>query len=122
MFRTVPDLFVAISLFLGTGLTGCFAFLDADSKALAPYATKTLIPGQGLGNLELGKTTLAGFVNQIGAGQVALIYGDEQGIELNFHGGQVVFYFQLPQLPEPAKTKLVSSEPTQRFIKTSKLF
>ncbi|MDS3861004.1 hypothetical protein RIF25_09305 [Thermosynechococcaceae cyanobacterium BACA0444] len=93
MFRTVPNLSVAISLFLGTGLTGCFGFFDANSKALAPYATKTLIPGQGLGNLELGKTTLAGFVNQIGAGQVTLIYGDEQGIELNFQGSQAAFLF-----------------------------
>ncbi len=74
-------------------MTGCFGFFDPNSQALAPYATQTLIPGKGLGNLELGKTTLAWFVNEIGSGQVGLIYGDEQGIELNFQGGQAVFLF-----------------------------
>ncbi|AFY59415.1 hypothetical protein Syn6312_0164 [Synechococcus sp. PCC 6312] len=84
---------LGLSLLLGTWLTGCFGLVSADTKQLAPYATKTLVPGQGLGDLELGKTTLAGFVNKIGAGQVALIYGDDQGIELNFQDRQASFLF-----------------------------
>lgn len=66
----------------------CFLFITACSpserKTLQPYANATLTAGVGLGNLELGKTTLGWVVETIGANRIAVLVGDEVGLELSY--------------------------------------
>jgi hypothetical protein len=69
------------------------ACTSPEQKALAPYATATLTPGVGLGNLELGKTTLGWVAENIGAERVAVLAGDEVGLEPRYLNGQLSLLF-----------------------------
>lgn len=51
---------------------------------MLPYARATLTPGVGLGDLELGVTTLGGVLDRLGAGRVSVLVGDETALELSF--------------------------------------
>jgi hypothetical protein len=62
-------------------------------KALAPYVNATLTPSVGLGDLQLGRTTLEQFVNKVGSGIVFISVGEETAIELNFLNGEATFLF-----------------------------
>lgn len=55
-----------------------------DRTAVAPYARATLTPGVGLGDLELGVTTLGNVLDRLGAGRVSLVLGDVTALELSF--------------------------------------
>lgn len=74
-------------------MTGCSGKSSSELKALNPYAQATLTPGTGLGDLQLGKTTLGWFVQNIGSGTISVIAGDETAIELSFLNGEVSFLF-----------------------------
>lgn len=55
-----------------------------DLTTVAPYARATLTPGVGLGDLELGVTSLGSTLDRLGAGRVSLLVGDETALELSF--------------------------------------
>jgi hypothetical protein len=74
-------------------MAGCSGKSSSELKALNPYATATLTPGSGLGDLQLGKTTLGWFVKNIGSGIVSIIASDESAIELTFLNGEASFLF-----------------------------
>ncbi len=74
-------------------LTGCSGKSSSELKALRPYAKATLTAGTGLGDLQLGKTTLGWFINKIGSGRIAVLIGDETAIELIFLKGEASFLF-----------------------------
>jgi len=72
-------------------LSGCGR--RSEARALAPYASATLTPGVGLGNILLDRTTLGWVVGNIGPGMVWAVSGDEAAIELGYLGRQVAFLF-----------------------------
>jgi hypothetical protein len=72
---------------------GCSRKSASELKVLSPYSTATLIPGRGLGDLQLGQTTLAWFVDNIGSGAISISVGDESAIELSFLSGEASFLF-----------------------------
>ncbi|MFN2322475.1 MAG: hypothetical protein ABR510_05900 [Trueperaceae bacterium] len=57
------------------------------------YAASTLTPGVGLSELQLGTTTLGGFLERFGAGRPALAFGDETAVELAFARAGAVFTY-----------------------------
>jgi hypothetical protein len=79
----VPTAFLAL-------LTAC---TSAEQKVLAPYATATVTAGVGLGNLELGKTTLGWVVENLDAKKVAVLIGDEVAFEPRYLQGQFSLLF-----------------------------
>lgn len=74
-------------------MTGCSGKSSSELKTLSPYATVTLTAGTGLGNLQLGKTTLGWVAGTIGSGSISGIAGDESAIELTFLNGEISFLF-----------------------------
>lgn len=77
-------------LFVLLLLTACSS---SEHKALQPYATATVTAGVGLGNLELGKTTLGWVVENIGANKIAILAGDEVGLEFIYLNGELSLLF-----------------------------
>jgi hypothetical protein len=64
---------------------------------IAPLATATLEPGQGLGELRLGESTLGWILRRHGRADVATLHADEvSGIELRYAGRQLICQFVLP--------------------------
>lgn len=57
------------------------------------YAVAPLTPGVGLGDLQLGTTTLGEFLERFGAGRSALAFGDETAVELAFPRAGAVFTY-----------------------------
>ncbi len=84
-----------ICIFCVALIGGCSGSPSKEDKSLAKYSRETLTAGTGLGDLQLGKTTLDGFVNNIGAGRMAFLAGDESGIELSFANNEAAFLFVL---------------------------
>jgi hypothetical protein len=74
-------------------MNGCSGKSSSELKALAPYAKATLTAGTGLGEIQLGKTTLGWFVENIGSGVVSIIASDESAIQLTFLNGEASFLF-----------------------------
>lgn len=70
---------------------------QVNAKALARLADATLTPGEGLGDLQLGTTTLRDFVQEYGIGVAGSMVGDEVGIEIQFEKGQLAVLFLAPQ-------------------------
>lgn len=84
-------------------LVGCTGGSSPDSKKLETYSKATLLPGKGLGNLELGKTNLGWFVENLGAGvPSALITEEESAIELAFLNGEMSVSFSIKGACEEA--------------------
>jgi len=83
--------FVALACLLL--ISGCFGNTSTELKALNPYAKAPLTAGSGLGDIQLGKTTLGWLVSNIGSGNAIFIMGDESAIELHFLNGQASFMF-----------------------------
>lgn len=74
-----------ISRFLLLTLLACACSAPREDRtAVARYASATLTPGVGLGDLELGVTTLGSALDRLGAGQVSVLVGDETALELSF--------------------------------------
>jgi hypothetical protein len=71
-------------------VTGC---ASSERKALGLYANATLTAGKGLGSLELAKTTLGWFADNIGAKTVAVLVADEVALELVYLKGEASFLF-----------------------------
>ncbi len=74
-------------------MNGCSGKSSSEVKTLEPYTKATLTAGTGLGDLQLGKTTLGWFVQNIGSGVVSIIFSDESAIELTFLNGEASFLF-----------------------------
>ena len=74
-------------------MIGCSGKSSPEPKALNPYAKATLTAGTGLGDLQLGKTTLSWIAGNIGSGVLSGIAGDESAIELTFLNGEASFLF-----------------------------
>lgn len=84
-------LFVCITCFVLTA--ACSGKSSAELKTLTPYAKATLTPGTGLGDIQLGKTTLGWLAQNIGKGRPSVIASDESAIELTFLEGEISFLF-----------------------------
>lgn len=86
-------------LHLIVGLTTVFLFIAcsgqmaSERKALARYAQATITPGVGLGDLQLGKTTLGWVVKNIGSGTPFVQASDETAIELEYLDGELGLLF-----------------------------
>jgi hypothetical protein len=65
----------------------------SERKTLQPYATATLTAGVGLGTLELHETTLSWVAENMNAKSVAVLVGDEVGLELLYLKGQLSLLF-----------------------------
>lgn len=77
---------------------GCANSPSSESKKLESYSKATLVPGKGLGNLELGKTTLGWFAENVGSGMPsALITDEESAIELTFLNGEMSVSFSIKE-------------------------
>ncbi len=85
----LPTTFALLAL---AALAGCG---KTPPPELATYANATLTPGAGLGDLQLGKTTLAQVLAKLGPGQVALLASDESGYELNYADGELALLFMV---------------------------
>jgi hypothetical protein len=57
------------------------------------YARVALTPGVGIGDLQIGATTLGTFLDRFGAGRPALVFGDETAVELSFPRAGATFTF-----------------------------
>lgn len=64
-----------------------------ERKALTRYARATMTPGVGLGELQLGKTTLGWVAQNIGSGTPFVQAGDETAIELEYLDGELGLLF-----------------------------
>ena len=84
---------LAISLFVIPFINGCSRKAAFEKKALAPYASATLTPGVGLGDLILGQTSIDWVVSQLGSGLVSGIAGDDAAIELIYLDEQLSLLF-----------------------------
>lgn len=71
----------------------CGGQAAAERKALSRYARATLTPGVGLGDLQLGKTTLGWVTHNIGSGMPFVQAGDDTAIELEFLDGELGLLF-----------------------------
>jgi hypothetical protein len=81
---------IALVLLAGSLAAGCGG---REPSALAPYASGTLTPGQGLDDIRLGDPVRT-FVERFGAGQVAVTAGDEQlSADLHFPAEGLSFRF-----------------------------
>ncbi len=87
MHRLFPGL-VAVFFF-----AACSDPSAVERHALASYATATLTPGIGLGNLELGQTTLGWVVRRIGNGTPYVVVSDDTAIELVYLNGELSLLF-----------------------------
>lgn len=87
------SLFSVICITVVLLMTGCSGKPSSEPKGLEQYAKATLTPGTGLGDLQLGKTTLGWFVENIGSGVVSTIAGDESAIQLTFLNDEASFMF-----------------------------
>ncbi len=76
-------------------MSGCSGSSGEERKSLTPYAQATIVPGTGIGDLQLGKTTLGWISNKLGQGKPAVLIGDEAAIELTYLDGQLALLFQL---------------------------
>jgi hypothetical protein len=65
----------------------------SERKILHPYAEATLTAGVGLGNLELGKTTLGWVAENIAAKRIAVLVGDDVALEPLYLNGQLSLLF-----------------------------
>lgn len=67
------------------------------NEALAPLATADLVPGEGLGPIRPGETTLGEAVRSYGPGHVSIVFGDEiTAIDLSYASRQLHLQFQIP--------------------------
>lgn len=82
MTRLPPTL----ALLALVALAGCG---KAPTPELSPHANATLTPSVGLGDLQLGKTTLAEVLANWGTGRVVLLVSDYGAYELNYAGGNL---------------------------------
>jgi hypothetical protein len=87
------NLFSVICITVFLLMTGCSGKSSSELKALDQYSKATLTPGTGLGDLQLGKTTLGWFVENIGSGVVSIIASDESAIQLTFLNDEASFMF-----------------------------
>lgn len=78
---------VLVPCLLGVGCTG-----GADAP-VDKYADATLVTGAGLGDLELGTTTLGQFLTRVPNGRVIIAASDESAFEYRFHGNQLAVQF-----------------------------
>jgi len=59
------------------------------------YATAALVPGEGLGDLRVGETTLGPFIERYGVGRPSALYGDETALAFSFDRAGLTFEFML---------------------------
>lgn len=67
--------------------------MASERKVLARYAKATIMPGAGLGDLQLGKTTLGWVAKNIGSGTPYVQVTDETAIELEYLDGELSLLF-----------------------------
>lgn len=77
-------------------LAGCS---PSPPPALAPYALAPLKPGDGLADLQLGRTTLGDALERLGPGQVTLMAGDYTTYQLSYADGGLVLMFEVRHGP-----------------------
>jgi hypothetical protein len=80
---------IGTAILLLPGLAGC----ARHNSALEPYATATLTAGVGLGDLQLGQTTLGSVVQRFGVESVTQVSSEEVGLELLYEHGQLALLF-----------------------------
>lgn len=103
-------------------LAACGSARSLELKRLEPYSKAVLIPGKGLGDLELGKTKLGWFTENIGNGLPSVSVTDEAAaIELEFLDGEASFLFIISgackELTGAPRRRLVLGRDVIAFLK-----
>jgi len=81
--------------------------VEEQKSPLSPYASATLTAGVGLGDLELGRTTLGSVVQRLGVETVTPLASEQVGLELFYEHGQLALLFLIePSCLDKLKTGL----------------
>jgi hypothetical protein len=107
--------------FIFTILCGLAACANPEHKAFQSYASATLTAGVGLDDIKLGESTLGWVVETFGQGRVAVLYGDDTHIDLEFLKGEIRFNFfvsgECQQATNSPATRLTIDQGVKEFLK-----
>lgn len=82
-----------VFLALAVIVFGATAWPRDGGNPFRAYVASELVPGAGLGDLQVGETTLGTFLERFGAGLPSALYGDETALEFTFARPGLSFVF-----------------------------
>lgn len=94
MVRTRLTVWVVLLAIAALGF-GLVAWPRDGGRAMRAYASAPLTAHEGLGDLRVGVTTLATFLERFGPGLPSALYGDATALEFSYAGTGLTFRFWL---------------------------
>lgn len=96
MVRTRLTVWIVLLAIAALGF-GLVSWPRDGGRALRAYASAPLLAHEGLGDLRVGGTTLAWFLERFGPGLPSALYGDATALEFSYAGTGLTFRFWLDE-------------------------